>query len=114
MRRSGSALKVQQRQLCAKITIKQTDHYAQSVSLTSSQLTVASFISLPACFSLLWLIRYLLRLIFLLLFEEISEIDELLHGLHLPAQVLQIHATGPAVRLQQQAEALAHRLVVHL
>lgn len=96
------------------MTIKQTDHYAPSVSLTSPQLTAASFISLPACFSPSWLICYLLCLIFLLLFEEISEIDELLHGLHLPAQVLQIHATGPAVRLQQQAKTLAHRLVVHL
>lgn len=82
--------------------------------LTSPQLTAASFISLPACFAPSWLICYLLRLILLLLFEELSEIDELLHGLHLPAQVLQVHATGPAVRLQQQAEALAHRLVVHL
>lgn len=40
---------------------------------------------------------YLLCLILLLLFEKVSEIDEFLHGLHLSAQVLQIHATGPTV-----------------
>lgn len=57
---------------------------------------------------------YLLSLIFFLLFEEVSEIDELLHGLHLSAQVLQIHATGPAVGLQKQTKPLAHCLVVHL
>lgn len=57
---------------------------------------------------------YLLSLVFLLLFKEVGEVDQLLHGLHLPAQVLQVHATGPAVGLQQQAEPLAHRLVVHL
>lgn len=56
----------------------------------------------------------LLRLILFLLFEDIGEIDELLHGLHLPAEVLEVHAAGPAVSLQEEAEPLAHRFVVHL
>lgn len=57
---------------------------------------------------------YLLCLVFFLLFEEVGEIDEFLHGLHLSAQVLQIHAASSAVGLQQQTEPLAHCLVVHL
>lgn len=57
---------------------------------------------------------YLLSLVLLLLFENVSEVDEFLHGLHLSAQVLQVHATRPAVGLQQQAEPLTHRLIVHL
>ena len=57
---------------------------------------------------------YLLSLVFLLLFQDVGQVDEFLHGLHLPAQVLQVHPTGPAVRLQQEAEPLAYRLTVHL
>lgn len=83
---------------------------ARLVQMSSRLNSTFQWITINSC----RLSHYLLRLIFFLLFEEVGEIDEFLHGLHLSAQVLQIHATGPAVRLQQQAEPLAHRLVVHL
>lgn len=95
----------------------------QTISLLYCGISVARLVQmLSRLNSTIWRITinscrlsdYLLCLIFFLLFEEVGEIDEFLHGLHLSAQVLQIHATGPAVRLQQQAKPLAHCLVVHL
>lgn len=56
---------------------------------------------------------YLLRLILLLLFKDVSEVNELLHGFYLPAEMLEVHATRPAVSLQQQPEPLAHCFIVH-
>ncbi len=57
---------------------------------------------------------YLLSFILLFLFENVCEVDELLHGFHLSAQVLQVHATCPTVRLQQQTKPLTHGFIVHL
>ena len=56
---------------------------------------------------------HLLCLILLLLLEDVSQVDELLHGLDLAVQVLQIHPTGTAVGLQQQAKPLTNSLIVH-
>lgn len=47
---------------------------------------------------------YLLCLILLLLFQRVRQVDQLVHGLHLSVQVLQVHPTGSAEGLQQQAE----------
>lgn len=59
-------------------------------------------------------LTHLLGLILLLLLEDVSEVDELLHGLHLSVQMLQIHSAGTAVGLQQQAKPLTDSLIVHL
>lgn len=58
-------------------------------------------------------VSYLLSLILLFLFEDVCKIYELLHGFNLPAQVFQVHATGPAVSLQKQPKPLAHGFIVH-
>lgn len=42
---------------------------------------------------------YLLCLILLLLFKDVSEVNELLHGFDLPAEMFKVHATSPAVSL---------------
>lgn len=62
---------------------------------------------------LLWRSACLLRLVLLFLLQDVGEVNELLHGFHLPAEVLEVHAAGPAVSLQQQSEPLAHSFVVH-
>lgn len=56
---------------------------------------------------------HLLGLILLFLFEDVSEVNELLHGFYLPAEMLKVHATSPAVSLQKQAKPLAYCLIVH-
>lgn len=49
---------------------------------------------------------YLLSLVLFLLLQDVREVDELLHGLHLPIQVLEVHPAAPAEGLQHQPKAL--------
>ena len=61
-----------------------------------------------------WRVPYLLCFILLLLFENVSQVNELFHSLNLPIKVLQIHPTCTAIGLQKQAKPLTNCFIVHL